>query len=91
MMSLELKDEQKSQLAELLRTFSGIFMKTDKSPTTGTNVKHRIHTDNNAPINQRAYHVALMERGIIRNEVQKMLEEGIIQLPKILGRHPLCS
>ncbi|GFQ75999.1 hypothetical protein TNCT_262891 [Trichonephila clavata] len=53
MMSPELNDEQKSQLGELLRTFSGIFTKTDKSATTGTNVKHRIHTDNHAPIKPR--------------------------------------
>ncbi|GFR15466.1 hypothetical protein TNCT_371421 [Trichonephila clavata] len=39
MMSPELNDEQKSQLAELLQTFSGIFTKTDKSATKGTNVK----------------------------------------------------
>ncbi|GFQ77521.1 retrovirus-related Pol polyprotein from transposon 297 [Trichonephila clavata] len=78
-MSPELNDEQKSQLAELLRTFSGIFTKTDKSATTGTNGKHRIHTGNHAPINQRAYRVSPTERRIVHNEVQKILEKSIIQ------------
>ncbi|GFQ78148.1 transposon Ty3-G Gag-Pol polyprotein [Trichonephila clavata] len=79
MMSPGLKDEQKSQLAELLRTFSGIFTKTDKSATPGTNVKHRFHTGNHAPINQLAYRVSPTERRIIRTEVQKMLEKCIIK------------
>ncbi|GFQ75453.1 transposon Ty3-I Gag-Pol polyprotein [Trichonephila clavata] len=78
MMSPELNDEQKSQLAELLQThtFSGIFTKTDKSATKGTNVKHRIQPGNHAPIKQRAYRVSPMERRIIRNEVQKILEKA---------------
>ncbi|GFQ66306.1 retrovirus-related Pol polyprotein from transposon 297 [Trichonephila clavata] len=76
MISPELNDEQKSLLSELLRTFSGIFTKTDKSATTGTNVKHRIHTGNHAPINQRAYQGSPTERRIIRNEVQKILEKA---------------
>ncbi|GFQ71385.1 transposon Ty3-G Gag-Pol polyprotein [Trichonephila clavata] len=67
MMSPELNDEQKSQLAELLRIFSGIFTKTDKLATIGTNVKHRIHTGNHASINQRSYRVSLTERRIVRS------------------------
>ncbi|GFQ84912.1 hypothetical protein TNCT_306611 [Trichonephila clavata] len=44
MMSSELNDEQKSQIAEVLGTLSGVFTKTDKSTTTDTNVKHRIQS-----------------------------------------------
>lgn len=43
MMSPELRNEKKN-LAELLRTFFGIFTKTDKTTAAQTNVKHRIHT-----------------------------------------------
>ncbi|GFW72688.1 retrovirus-related Pol polyprotein from transposon 17.6 [Trichonephila clavipes] len=43
------------------------------------NVKHRIFTGDHAPINQRAYRVSPTERRIIHEEVQKMLDEGIVQ------------
>ncbi|GFU95172.1 transposon Ty3-I Gag-Pol polyprotein [Trichonephila clavipes] len=79
MMSLELSDEQRNKLSELLRKFSGLFTKTDKSTAAKTNVKHRIFTGDHAPINQRAYRVSPTERRIIHEEVQKMLDEGIVQ------------
>ncbi|GFV50906.1 hypothetical protein TNCV_3921991 [Trichonephila clavipes] len=79
MMSPELSDEQRNKLSELLRKFSGLFTKTDKSTAAKTNVKHRIFTGDHAPINQRAYRVSPTERRIIHEEVQKMLDEGIVQ------------
>ncbi|GFY15694.1 retrovirus-related Pol polyprotein from transposon opus [Trichonephila clavipes] len=79
MMSPELNDEQRNKLSELLRKFSGLFTKTDKSTAAKTNVKHRIFTGDHAPINQRAYRVSPTERRIIHEEVQKMLDEGIVQ------------
>ncbi|GFW10315.1 transposon Ty3-I Gag-Pol polyprotein [Trichonephila clavipes] len=79
MMSPELSDEQRNKLSELLRKFSGLFTKTDKSTAAKTNVKHRIFTGDHAPINQRAYIVSPTERRIIHEEVQKMLDEGIVQ------------
>ncbi|GFT76580.1 hypothetical protein TNCV_3678191 [Trichonephila clavipes] len=78
-MSPELSDEHRNKLSELLRKFSGLFTKTDKSTATKTNVKHRIFTGDHAPINQRAYRVSPTERRIIHEEVQKMLDEGIVQ------------
>ncbi|GFU66402.1 retrovirus-related Pol polyprotein from transposon 297 [Trichonephila clavipes] len=36
-------------------------------------------TGDHAPINQRAYRVSPTERRIIHEEVQKMLDEGIVQ------------
>ncbi|GFS58829.1 retrovirus-related Pol polyprotein from transposon 297 [Trichonephila clavipes] len=72
-------DEQRNKLSELLRKFSGLFTKTDKSTATKTNVKHMIFTGDHAPINQRAYRVSPTERRIIHEEVQKMLDEGIVQ------------
>ncbi|GFX31796.1 transposon Tf2-6 polyprotein [Trichonephila clavipes] len=79
MMSPELSDEQRNKLSKLLRKFSGLFTKTDKSTAAKTNVKHRIFTGDHAPINQRVYRVSPTERRIIHEEVQKMLDEGIVQ------------
>ncbi|GFT75395.1 retrovirus-related Pol polyprotein from transposon 297 [Trichonephila clavipes] len=78
-MSPELSDEQRNKLSEILRKFSGLFTKTDKSTAAKTNVKHRIFTGDHAPINQRAYRVSPTERRIIHEEVQKMLDKGIVQ------------
>ncbi|GFV22366.1 hypothetical protein TNCV_3924261 [Trichonephila clavipes] len=78
-MSPELSDERRNKLSELLRKFSGLFTKTDKSTAAKTNVKHRIFTGDHAPINQRAYRVSPTERRIIHEEVQKMLDKGIVQ------------
>ncbi|GFU28099.1 retrovirus-related Pol polyprotein from transposon 17.6 [Trichonephila clavipes] len=84
MMSPELSDEQRNKLSELLRKFSGLFTKTDKSTAAKTNVKHRIFTGDHAPINQRAYRVSPTERRIIHEEVQKMLDEGFCYLAEPL-------
>ncbi|GFU90593.1 retrovirus-related Pol polyprotein from transposon 297 [Trichonephila clavipes] len=77
-MSPELSDEQRNKLSELPEIFWA-FTKTDKSTAAKTNVKHRIFTGDHAPINQRAYRVSPTERRIIHEEVQKMLDEGIVQ------------
>ncbi|GFV71602.1 retrovirus-related Pol polyprotein from transposon 297 [Trichonephila clavipes] len=71
-----LSDEQRNKLSELLRKFSGLFTKTDKSTAAKTNVKHRIFTGDHAPINQRAYRVSPTEDASFHEEVQKMLDEG---------------
>ncbi|GFW51500.1 retrovirus-related Pol polyprotein from transposon 17.6 [Trichonephila clavipes] len=91
MMSPELSDEQRNKLSKLLRKFSGLFTKTDKSTAAKTNVKHRTFTGDHAPINQRAYRVSPTERRIIHEEVQKMLDEGIVQPSESPFHHPLCS
>ncbi|GFV11980.1 retrovirus-related Pol polyprotein from transposon 297 [Trichonephila clavipes] len=61
-------------------------------------MKHRIFTGDHAPINQRAYRVSLTERRIIHEEVQKMLDEGIVQpsespwsSPVVLVRKRRCQ
>ncbi|GFW66079.1 retrovirus-related Pol polyprotein from transposon 297 [Trichonephila clavipes] len=74
MMSPELSDEQRNKLSELLRKFSGLFTKTDKS--TAANVKHRIFTGDHA---NQPTSLQSLERRIIHEEIQKMLDEGIVQ------------
>ncbi|GFU64962.1 hypothetical protein TNCV_4460251 [Trichonephila clavipes] len=87
MMSPELSDEQRNKLSELLRKFSGLFTKTDKSTAAKTNVKHRIFTGDHAPINQRAYRVlptkdaSFMKR--FRKCLMKRHEKDVYPLPRI--------
>ncbi|GFV64436.1 retrovirus-related Pol polyprotein from transposon 17.6 [Trichonephila clavipes] len=63
----------------LFPTHRVAWMTSKKLRTAKTNVKHRIFTGDHAPINQRAYRVSPTERRIIHEEVQKMLDEGIVQ------------
>ncbi|GFU26727.1 transposon Ty3-I Gag-Pol polyprotein [Trichonephila clavipes] len=92
MMSPELSDEQRNKLSELLRKFSGIFTKTDKSTAAMTNVKHRIFTGDHAPINQRAYRVSpTVKDASFMKRFRKCLMKVSSNPLKVLGHHPLCS
>ncbi|GFV19977.1 retrovirus-related Pol polyprotein from transposon 17.6 [Trichonephila clavipes] len=74
----ELSSEQRASYRTTPEIFWA-FTKTDKSTAAKMNVKHGIFTGDHAPINQRAYRVSPTERRIIHEEVQKMLDEGIVQ------------
>ncbi|GFX36607.1 transposon Ty3-I Gag-Pol polyprotein [Trichonephila clavipes] len=92
MMSPELSDEQRNKLSELLRKFSGLFTKTDKSTAAKTNVKHRIFTGDhmlqstNEPTkSRRLKDASFMKR--FRKCLMKVSSNPL----KVLGHHPLCS
>jgi hypothetical protein len=42
-------------------------------------ITHKINTGNAAPIRQRAYRTSIPDQEFIHNEVQKMLNSGIIR------------
>ncbi|GFU47285.1 retrovirus-related Pol polyprotein from transposon 297 [Trichonephila clavipes] len=42
-------------------------------------VKHKIDTDNSAPIKQRPYRISTAERRVIEKDVQRKLKEDVIQ------------
>ncbi|GFQ78002.1 transposon Ty3-I Gag-Pol polyprotein [Trichonephila clavata] len=52
-------------------------------------VKHKINTDDNAPMNQRPYRISATERCVIENEVQRMLKENVIQPSKSQWSSPV--
>ncbi|UYV69319.1 hypothetical protein LAZ67_6003240 [Cordylochernes scorpioides] len=54
----------------------------DYLPTAkyGVQIKHRIDTADNLPINQRSYRVSPDERCIISEKIDKMMKNNIIQL-----------
>ncbi|GFX60439.1 retrovirus-related Pol polyprotein from transposon 297 [Trichonephila clavipes] len=78
-MSPELSDEQRNKLSELLRKFSGLFTKTDKSTAAKTNVKHRIFTGDHAQSTNEPTESRRLKDASFMKEVQKMLDEGIVQ------------
>ncbi|GFV02741.1 transposon Ty3-I Gag-Pol polyprotein [Trichonephila clavipes] len=79
------------QAIELLRKFSAFHEDRQVDSREDECEKHRIFTGDHAPINQRAYVSSPTERRIIHEEVQKMLDEGIVQPSESPWSSPRCA
>ncbi|GFS54814.1 retrovirus-related Pol polyprotein from transposon 297 [Trichonephila inaurata madagascariensis] len=88
MISPDLDANQKRMLVDVLQEYSEAF-KESKNVTPQITVKHRINTGDNLPVKQRAYRVSSAERHIIHDEVEKMLDKGIIQPSESLWSSPV--
>src|SRR5699024_8447504 len=67
------------QFESLIREYTDVF-KTPSQPLTGTHlVQHRIITDHDKPIAKRPYRVPYHRREILDKEIQKLLDNGIIE------------
>ena len=74
-----LEPKQKDDLIKLIMEFSDIIAK-DKDDTGRTNItQHRINTGDAMPIAQNAYRCPPIEHNFIKEEVQQMLKNGLIQ------------
>ncbi|UYV68881.1 K02A2.6-like [Cordylochernes scorpioides] len=67
---------QKNELRQVLSKYSDLF----SSKLGKTNLaKHRIDTENAKPIKHKPYRVSPKERDIIKEQIQDMLQEGVIR------------
>ncbi|UYV63925.1 hypothetical protein LAZ67_2006034, partial [Cordylochernes scorpioides] len=67
---------QKNELRQVLSKYSDLF----SSKLGKTNLaKHRIETENAKPIKHKPYRVSPKERDIIKEQIQDMLQEGVIR------------
>ena len=71
-----LKAEQSKQVSQLLERFSGIL--TDVPLKTNV-LQCEIHLTTDDPVTSKPYPVPYTVRSTIRNEVQKMLDSGVIE------------
>ena len=71
-----LSEEQRSELRQMLDSFSDVL--TD-IPGKTTLVQHRIETTTSQPVRVRPYPVPFSTEEVIKSEVQKMLELGVIE------------
>ncbi|GFV04918.1 transposon Ty3-I Gag-Pol polyprotein [Trichonephila clavipes] len=78
MMSPELSDEQRNKHPNYSEIFWA-FHEDRQVDSRKDECETQDFTGDHAPINQRAYRVSPTERRIIHEEVQKMLDEGIVQ------------
>ncbi|GFX24649.1 transposon Tf2-9 polyprotein [Trichonephila clavipes] len=90
-MSPELSDEQRNKLSELLRKFSGLFTKTDKSTAAKTNVKHRIFTGDHVQSTNEPTESRRLKDASFMKRFRKCLMKVSSNPLKVLGHHPLCS
>ncbi|MCG7868284.1 MAG: hypothetical protein JAY74_18205 [Candidatus Thiodiazotropha taylori] len=74
-----LSSEQALQVKELLLKHKDVFAK-DKTDLGRTNVvKHTINTGDAAPVKQNPRRLPLSKRELVKDEVSKMLQQGIIE------------
>ena len=77
--SSTLDGPQLTQLTALIAEYRDIFaLKPEELGRTGL-VQHRIDTGDHPPVRQRPYRVSDTQRGIIEENVDDMLNRGIIQ------------
>ncbi|UYV72451.1 hypothetical protein LAZ67_9003197 [Cordylochernes scorpioides] len=76
--SPELPQSHKIELLELLERFSELFNPITKSPSELI-TKHKITTGDARPLKRRPYRVSPSERKIIQEEVDKMMDIGVVQ------------
>jgi len=72
---LELTLEQEGRLKEFLDTIP----KSSENPGVTGLTEHQIDVEQNTPVKQRCYFVSPKVQETIRNEVDKMLEAGVIE------------
>ncbi|RWS22296.1 retroviral aspartyl protease family protein-like protein, partial [Leptotrombidium deliense] len=70
---------EKRNLLKVLRKFKSVFSKSDGDIGHTSLIKHKIDTGNARPIRMQPYRKSMAEREVINEEVQKLLDNGIIR------------
>lgn len=74
-----LNEEENQSLNKIVMDFSDIFI-TENEPLTFTNhTKHTIPTTSDTPINTKTYRFPYVHQQEVKSQVQKMLDQNIIQ------------
>lgn len=77
--SVNLTKEESGKLAQLLTKYQGAFAKSSADIGRTNLVQHEINTGNAAPIRQPPRRLPFGKRQIEKEEIQKMLDRGIIE------------
>ena len=75
----KLSSTQLSQLQALITDFADIFALSDSEFGCTQLVQHRIETGTHAPIKQQPYRTPIVRRGLIKEMVEKMRKQGVVQ------------
>ena len=74
-----LGEKDRAQFSALLIKYRGQFMQPGYQLGQTSLVKHEIHTGNQAPIKQRPRREPIGMQGVVKEELEKMLDKGIIE------------
>ena len=75
----DLTKKQQEQFDELMSEYQDIISIEDSPPGRTDLVTHHIITDDSLPIKQRPYRLSPNEHEFVGNEIDNMLEQGIIR------------
>ena len=74
--------QQQRKFEQLMKNYEDIFVKSKNELGKTNVVKHKIDTGNAKPIRQRPYRAIGDKKELIKGEVEKMLEKGVIRKSK---------
>lgn len=74
-----LNDEEKNKLLKLCREFSRIFQYPDQPLSATTQTQHIIRTRDDEPVYTRSYRFPEIHKNEVKEQINKMLEQGIIR------------
>lgn len=74
-----LNEEEKRLLIKTLKPFKNVFFKEDDKLSFTHQIKHKIDTTDEQPIHQKTYKYPYNLREEVSNQIQKMLDTGIIR------------
>ena len=75
----ELSSEEKDQFHSLVKRYEDCFMAGRKPLGRTSVVKHHIHTGNSTPIKQRPRREPLGMKNVVKEELDKMTKQGVIE------------
>jgi hypothetical protein len=77
-----LNTQQKEEFRRLMKKFEEIFVRTKNELGRTNVVKHKINTGDAKPIKQKPYRAVGHRKQVIKEEIEKMLEKGVIRKSK---------
>lgn len=72
-------DDELQQLHAVLIKFPKVFARNPKCPTQTTRTMHLVETGDSPPIQRKPYPIAHAEEETIRNEIEMLLNHGLIE------------
>lgn len=83
--SVHLDGEQVKVLQNLLLEYKDVFSKSSDDIGRTSLTEHRINTGTAFPIRQPGRRIPIGKKEMVREELQKMIERGMLNLPVALG------
>lgn len=74
-----MNNEERSKLIQLCDEFSDIFHRENEPLTFTNQVKHKILTTDEIPVHTKSYRYPFIHRQEVADQINKMLEDGIIR------------